>query len=185
MAADKICLGVITGAHGVKGRLKVKSFTDDPADIGAYGSLTDETGERVFEVDVTGHSGQSLIVSLSGVRGRDAATALKGMKLFAPRAVLPEAGPDEYYDADLVGLAVEGIAGEPMGTVKALHNFGAGNIIEVQPESGPSVMLPFNRAGVPEIDIAGGRVVVDPPPGLLSGGAPETGEDTPETGEAT
>jgi 16S rRNA processing protein RimM len=108
-----------------------------------------------------------VIATLSGIGDRDAAEALKGVNLFAPRDALPPAGEDEFYHADLVGLRAEAEDGTDMGTVRALHDFGAGDVIEIQGPDGAPFVLPFTRAAVPVIDIAGGRIVVAPPPGLL------------------
>jgi len=166
-ARDKICVGVITGAHGVKGAVRVKSHTARPKDIAAYGPVSDEKGEQVFDIQVTGTAKDRVIAKLSGIDDRDAAEALKGVNLFAPRDALPPAGEDEFYHADLIGLRAEAEDGATMGTVRALHDFGAGDVIEIQGTDGKPFVLPFTRAAVPVIDLDGGRIVIAPPPGLL------------------
>lgn len=164
---DKVCLGVIAGAHGVRGEVRIESFTADPAAITAYGPLSDERGERSLTLELVGESRGQPIARIAGIADRDAAAALKGLRLYVERARLPAPGADEYYHGDLLGLAVEDRDGAPLGVVKGLHEFGAGSVIEVERPSGARIMLPFTRAVVPVIDLAAGRLVVDPPPGLV------------------
>lgn len=162
-AADKVCVGVIGGVHGVRGIVKVKPFTADPADVAAYGPLTDKAGGRVFALRLLSmHKGQWL-ARLDGVDDRNAAEALRGTELFADRSSMPAAERDEFYHADLIGLSAVGTDGQVVGTVRAVHDFGAGDILEIVCPKGPALMLPFTLAAVPEIDLAGGRLVVDPP----------------------
>lgn len=162
-----VCVGIITGAHGIQGLVRVKSFTADPAAVAAYGPLTDQTGRRRFALElVAEHKGQWL-ARLEGVADRTAAEALRGTRLYIDRALLPAPEEDEFYHADLIGLAAELPDGRSIGTVHALYDFGAGDVIEVALPNGATVMVPFTREAVPEVDIAGGRLVVDPPPGLL------------------
>lgn len=162
-AAGKVCVGVIGGVHGVRGIVKVKSFTADPADVAAYGPLTDASGKRVFALRLLSmHKGQWL-ARLDGVDDRTAAEALRGTELFADRDRMPQPEPDEFYHADLIGLAAVGTDGQAIGTVRAVHDFGAGDILEIARATGPALMVPFTRQAVPGIDLAGGRVVVDPP----------------------
>ncbi|HEX7967213.1 MAG TPA: ribosome maturation factor RimM [Stellaceae bacterium] len=160
-------MGVITGAHGVRGLVRVKSFTAEPDGLAAYGPLEDERGERSFKLERVGAAKGVLIMRLDGVSDRDAAEALKGVRLYLPRAALPEPGEDEYYHADLLGLAVVLRDGEALGRVRAVHEYGAGDSLEVERPDGRVVILPFTAAVVPEVDIKGGRLVVDPPEGLL------------------
>jgi 16S rRNA processing protein RimM len=162
-AADRICVGVISGVHGVRGIVKVRPFTADPADVAAYGPLTDKAGGRVFALRLLSmHKGQWL-ARLDGVEDRDAAEAVRGTELFADRDRMPAPEPDEFYHTDLIGLAAMGADGEAIGTVRAVHDFGAGDILEIVCPKGPALMLPFTLQAVPEIDLAGGRLVVDPP----------------------
>ena len=163
----RVLMGVVTGAHGVRGLLRVKSFAGEPAAIAAYGPLEDEGGSRRFALEVVGAAKGVLIMRLPGVADRDAAEGLKGQRLYLPRAALPEPEEEEYYHADLIGLAVELAAGGSFGRVRAVHDFGAGDSLEIECADGRVVMVPFTRAIVPVVDIAQGRVVIEPPPGLL------------------
>lgn len=160
-------MGVITGAHGVRGEVRVKSFTAEPAAIAAYGPLEDERGARRLSLAIAGTVRGMLIVRIDGVADRDAAERLKGTRLFLPRAALPQPAEEEYYHADLIGLAVVLKDGGVLGRVRAVHDFGAGDSLEVEKEDGGVVMVPFTETVVPVVDIAGGRLVVDPPEGLL------------------
>ena len=166
-STDRVCVGVIGGVHGVRGIVKVKPFTADPADVVAYGPLTDRSGKRVIGLTLLSkHKGQWL-ARVEGVEDRNAAEALRGTELFAERDRLPTPEEDEFYHADLIGLTAVGTDGAEVGTVRAVHDFGAGDFLEIVCPEGPPLMLPFTRQAVPEIDIAGGRLVVDPPPELL------------------
>ncbi len=160
-------MGVITGAHGVRGLVRVKSFTAKADGITAYGALEDERGERSFALERVGAAKGVLIMRLDGVADRDAAERLKGVRLYLPRAALPEPGEEEYYHADLVGLAAMLKDGSALGRVKAVHAHGAGDSLEVERPDGRTVIVPFTTAVVPVVDIEGGRLVVDPPEGLL------------------
>ncbi len=164
---DRVCLGAVTGAHGVRGLVKVKPFTENPDDVAAYGPVEDERGDRRFTLEVAGRHKDAVIVRVDGVGDRDAAEALRGTRLYVGRSVLPEPSEGEFYHADLIGLAVVATGGETLGRVTAMHDFGAGDLIEFVGADGRSRMLPFTEAAVPEVDIAGGRLVVDPPEGLL------------------
>jgi 16S rRNA processing protein RimM len=167
-----VCLGVVTGARGLRGEVRVKSFTEATDGLSAYGPLTDESGARSFDARVVGRAGGDAVVRLSGVGDRTAALALKGTRLCVPRRALPPPPAGEYYRADLIGLAVELAGGGRLGTVRAVHDFGAGALIEVRIASAGrasrSVMIPFTARAVPLVDAAAGRIVVDPPAGLLA-----------------
>jgi 16S rRNA processing protein RimM len=170
----RVCMGIIGAPHGVRGAVRIKSFTDDPKAIASYGALEDESGERRFTLRIAGDAkGEGMVIAtLSGVTDRDRAEALRGLRLYAPRVALPATAEDEFYHADLVGLAARLEDGSPLGTVIAVHDFGAGDVIEIAREGhgsrgGQPVLVPFTRAAVPVVDIAGGRVVIDPPDGLL------------------
>jgi 16S rRNA processing protein RimM len=167
-AQDKVCLGVIAGAHGVRGAVRVRSFTARPADIAAYGPLSDETGKRRLALDVMGEARGQLIARIAGIADRDAAEALKGLRLYVARAALPEPGEDEYYHSDLLGLRAETAEGAEFGTVVALHDFGAGDVLEIERADRSRIMLPFSRAAVPVVDLAARRLVVAPPAELLA-----------------
>ena len=162
MAGGRICLGQIGAPHGVRGEVRLRSFTAEPAAIAAYGPLETEDG-HVFTIETLRPAKDFFVVRLSGVADRDAAERLTNTKLYVPRERLPEPRtPDEYYHADLIGLRVIDCTGRPCGTVVAIHNFGAGDVIEVRPQAGDKTeMLPFNAATVPEVNIAGGKIVVN------------------------
>ena len=159
-----ICLGAIAGAHGVRGLVKIKSFTREPTDLTAYGPLSDETGERRFEFTVTGQAKGLLVARIEGVADRDAAQALRGVRLYVARAALPEPeDAEEFYQADLIGLAAEDPQGRRLGKIAAVENHGAGDYLEIARPQGAPLLIPFTSAAVPLIDLEGGRVVVDPP----------------------
>ncbi len=160
----RICLGQIGAAHGVRGEVRLRSFTSDPGAIAGYGPLQTEDG-RVFEIEALRPAKNHFVARLSGVHDRSAAERLVNVKLYVPRERLPKPEhANEFYHADLIGLAVIDRAGERLGTVVAIHNFGAGDLIEVRQADGePTQMLPFNEATVPLVDVAGGRIVVVAP----------------------
>ena len=157
----RICVARLGAAHGVRGEVKLWSFTADPAAVADYGPFETADG-RVVEIEALRPAKEFFVARLKGVADRDAAERLRNAELFVPRDRLPTPeDSDEFYHADLIGLAVVDSSGAALGTVLALHNFGAGDIIEVRrAESRDTVMLPFTQAAVPEIDLAGGRIVV-------------------------
>jgi 16S rRNA processing protein RimM len=162
----RICLGQIGAAHGLRGEVRLHSFTADPQAIAGYGSLDSDDG-RIFEIESLRPAKNHLVAKLAGITSRSAAEQLTNVKLYVPRERLPApVEADEFYHADLIGLAVVDRAGEKLGTVVAIHNFGAGDLIEVrQAEGEPTQMLPFDEATVPEVDLAAGRLVVELPAG--------------------
>ncbi len=158
---DRICVGVITGVHGLKGLVRIKPFTDAPEAVAAYGSVETEDGNRRLELEFANKTGKGQIaVRVAGVTDREAAEALKGEHLYVRRERLPEPDTDEFYHADLIGLEVYGSDGEAVGSVRAVYDFGAGDVLEIVGETGTPAMVPFTREAVPEIDIAARRVVV-------------------------
>lgn len=158
---DRICVGVVTGVHGLKGLVKVKPFTDEPESVAAYGAVETEDGSRQLKLEVANRAGKGQVaVRVAGINDRDAAEALKGQRLYVPRERLPAPDPDEFYYADLVGLAAQRVDGETVGKVRAVFDFGAGEVLEIVDETGALIMVPFTREAVPEIDVAGGRVIV-------------------------
>jgi 16S rRNA processing protein RimM len=163
-ADDRICVGAIAGAHGVRGQVRLKSFTERPEDITAYGPLTDVSGKRCFEVRITGRARDALLATIAGVTDRDQAAALSRTRLYVARAALPAPAEDEFYQADLIGLRAEAPDGTVLGSVSAVHTFGGNDALEISPETGESLMVPFTRQTVPAVDLAAGRVVVDLPP---------------------
>ena len=140
--------------------MKLWTFTEDPFAVEAYGPLASKDGARHFEVASAREARDHLVVTFKGVTTRDEAERLNGIELYVPREKLPATEEDEYYHADLIGLAAVTTADEPLVRVVAIHNFGAGDIIEIAPESGTTILLPFSNAVVPTVDIAGGRVVI-------------------------
>jgi len=171
-AAKRICVGVITGAHGVQGAVRVKSFTADPKDVARYGPLEDESGERRLSLRLVGSAKGVVIAHLAGIADRDRAEGLRGLRLYLQRAALPPAAEEEYYHADLIGLEAALADGTALGHVRAVHDFGAGDTLEIERLAGPPAMVPFTRAIVPIVDLAAGRLVLDPPPGLINDPAP-------------
>ncbi|MBV9827010.1 MAG: ribosome maturation factor RimM [Alphaproteobacteria bacterium] len=168
MADKRLCVGVVTGAHGVRGAVRIKSFTAEPEDVASYGPVEDERGQRHFALQLIGEAKGVVVARIPGVDDRDKAEAMRGTRLYLLRAALPPTDEDEFYHADLIGLAVCLGDGTPVGTVRAVHDFGAGDTLEIERPIGQPVMVPFTRAVVPVVDIAGGRLVIDPPPGLLA-----------------
>ena len=186
MAAPKrICLGVITGAHGVQGAVRIKSFTQVAEDIGAYGRLSDAAGGRQFELRVERATAKGLIAKIGGINDRTAAEALKGTELYVERGQLPalnedvgeDDDEDEFYFTDLIGLPVERSDGSKLGTVKWMNNFGAGDVMEIELDAGGLVVIPFTKSAGPLVDLAAGRIVADPPPGLMPNSASDGAED--------
>jgi 16S rRNA processing protein RimM len=166
-AAKQVCIGIVTGPHGVQGAVRIKSFAEAPEDIARYGPLADETGARSFELRLIGAGKGVVIARLSGVEDRNRAEALRGLRLYLPRSALPQTEAEEYYHADLIGLEAVLGDGTPVGEVRAIHDFGAGDTLELARLGAPPLMVPFTRTVVPSVDLAAGRLVLDPPPGLL------------------
>jgi 16S rRNA processing protein RimM len=158
-----VCVARIGAAHGVRGAVKLWTFTEDPFAVQHYGLLTTKDGKRQFEVAQAREARDHLVATFKGVTTRDEAERLNGLELYVARDRLPATDEDEYYHADLIGLAAVTTAGEELGRVVAIHNFGAGDIIEIAPPKGATLLLPFSNAVVPEVDLDGGRVVIDLP----------------------
>lgn len=165
--ADRVLLGEIGAAQGLKGEVRLRSYTQVPADIAAYGPLQDETGTREIEIERVRVTPKALIARIKGVITREGAEALNRTKLYLPREKIPaqtEREEGEWLVSDLVGLKAVDAQGTPLGTVVAVHNFGASDIVEVAPESGgENLLVAFTEAAVPEVDVEGGRIVVVPP----------------------
>nr|WP_240989273.1 ribosome maturation factor RimM [Salipiger mangrovisoli] len=163
-----ICVGVLGGAFGVHGEVRLKSYTADPEAIADYAPLTSEDGSRSFDLQITRPLKGGFAARLSGVRTKEEADALKGLQLFAPRDRLPDLPDDEYYYTDLIGLTVLDTGGVEIGKVKAVLNHGASDLLElIVPGAASTVLLPFTRAVVPTVDLGSGRIIADPPEGLL------------------
>jgi 16S rRNA processing protein RimM len=164
MSGSRVLLAAITGAHGVSGRVRLKTFTEEPDAVGSYGPLSDEAGEQIFNLKITGATKDGVIAEIEGVRKREAAEALKGLGLYVDRAVLPDVeDEDDFYHADLIGLAVKTRDGRRLGVIRAIHDFGAGDVLDVKPAKGGGTFLPFTRETVTAVDIAGGKIIVELP----------------------
>jgi 16S rRNA processing protein RimM len=155
-----ICIARIGAAHGVRGAVKLWTFTEDPLAVQRYGPLTTKDGARSFEVASAREAKGHLVATLKGIATREEAERLNGLKLYIAREKLPATDADEYYHADLIGLAAVTNTDQPIGRVIAIHNFGAGDIIEIAPPHGATLLLPFTNAVVPSIDLKTGRVVI-------------------------
>ncbi len=163
--ADRVCLGAIAGAQGVRGAVRIKSFTAVPEDVAAYGPVDDEPGERRFEIAVEGTARGMVVARISGIEDRAAAEALRGTRLYVDRARLPPtADEDEFYHADLLGLEAVGADGTVIGRVSGIVPAGATDVLEIEREAGAvPLLVPFTRDAVPSIEIAAGRIIVVPP----------------------
>jgi 16S rRNA processing protein RimM len=163
VTTDLICIGAIAGSFGVSGEVRLKSFCSEPTDIAAYGPLQTEDG-REFSVTLTRPVSGGLGARIKGITTKEQADDLRGTSLFVPRDRLPSLPDDEYYHADLIGLAAHDTGGALIGKVTAVYNHGAGDILEISPTGHKSaLLLPFTMAIVPNVDLAAGRVVVDLP----------------------
>lgn len=160
--ANHTCVGALAGAFGVHGDVRLKSFCADPAAIASYAPLVTEDG-RSFGVKILRPIPGAFAARVTGVLTREQAEALKGTRLYAPRDRLPPLGEDEYYHADLIGLAAFDAGGVRLGEVRAVLDHGAGDILEIARPGAAELLVPFTRAAVPTVDIAGRRLVVDPP----------------------
>jgi 16S rRNA processing protein RimM len=161
-----IALGVFGAPQGVRGEIRVKAYTAEPKAIGAYGPLTDAAGARRFALKVVrGLRDDMVVARVEGVATREAAAALTGVELFARRTQLPPPDAEEFYHDDLVGLEAVTAEGAALGRVLRIISHGAGDILEIAPPAGgETLLLPFTRQVAPEIDFAGGRIVINPPP---------------------
>jgi len=167
----RILLGRIAGAHGVRGEVLIRTFTERPEDIGAYGALSDGAG-RAFRIEAARTTPKGVVARLEGVGDRTAAEALEGTELWVDRDRLPAPEADAFYHADLIGLAAVDPEGRPLGEIVGVHNFGAGDLVELRPAGAAKTeLVPFTEAFVPKVDLAARRAVV-----VLSGGK-ETGSD--------
>jgi 16S rRNA processing protein RimM len=165
-----VCVAVVAAAHGVRGALRLRCFTERPEGVVAYGPVYDKAGNRLFELTLIGQARDGVLARAEGIGDRTEAERWRGVELYVPRAALPEPlDEDEFYIEDLRGLAVERPDGTRIGRVVGLDNFGAGAVIEVALDGGGSATLPFTRAVVPVVDPEGGRIVVEPPPELIQG----------------
>lgn len=166
--SDRVCVGAVAGSFGVRGEVRLKSFCAEPEAIATYGPLTPERGEGSWTVTLTRPVKNGFAAKLSGVVTKEAADALRGTRLYAPREKLPGLPDDEFYHTDLIGLEVLDTGGTVLGRVKAVLNHGAGDLLEIAVQGAKEpVLLPFTRAAVPTVDVAAGRLIADPPDGLF------------------
>jgi 16S rRNA processing protein RimM len=166
----RILLGRIAGAHGIRGEVIIHAYTEPPENIAAYGPLSDEAGARTFEIAIVHVTAKGVVARLAGVGDRTAAEALRGVDLYVDRDRLPPAADDEYYHADLIGMAAIDPAGQRIGEIVAVQNFGAGDLLEIRLAGrGRTELIPFTEAAVPEVDVAAKRVVVVLPPTDVGG----------------
>ncbi|MGE0255229.1 MAG: ribosome maturation factor RimM [Alphaproteobacteria bacterium] len=173
----RVCLGAFAGAHGVRGLVRVRPYTEVPEDVGAYGPVESEDGRRVMELTVKGRGPRGhVLAAVRGVADRDAAEALSGLRFYVARDRLPAPAEEEFYHADLIGLAVEDEAGHALGTVRAVHEYGGGTALEIAGPDGTVATVPFSRAAVPTVDLAAGRLVVAAAQVLAAGAAREAGQ---------
>jgi 16S rRNA processing protein RimM len=166
MERERVCLGLIVASKGLRGEVKVKSYTDDPQDVAAYGPVSTDYS-RTLRLTVTGSSKGVVIARVEGVEDRTQAEALKGLKLYVARSALPPPDADSLYQVDLVGLKAARTDGDVVGTVTAFHNFGAGDVMEVQADDGKSILIPFTKAAISKVDIEGRQILITPLPGLF------------------
>lgn len=159
---NRVCVGVVSTPYGVRGTLKIKSFTANPASIFDFAELEDAAGNPV-RLMAAGQSGQALLATLEGVEDRNAAELLKGKKLYVARDALPETDEDEFYIEDLVGLCVKIADGREVGTVKQVANYGAGDVVEVAFNNGTEELFSFTEASFPQVDIAAGYLILNAP----------------------
>jgi 16S rRNA processing protein RimM len=180
MADDqRICVGALMGAFGVHGDLRLKSFCAEPASIAEFETLTSEDGETEYDLQIVGLIKNGFAAQVAGIKNKEQADDMRGITLWVERAVLPSLPDDEFYHADLIGLKVLNTGGEDIGVVFAVHDHGAGDILELTgPEIKNTIMLPFTKLSVPTVDLSKGIVIIDPPEGLFSNeAAPEGSGD--------
>ncbi len=171
---ERICIGAIIGAFGIKGELRVKSFCADPDAIDSYGILTNEDGTQSYDLKIIGPIKGGYAARIADVRYRDQAEDLKGVSLYALRADMPNLPDDEFYHSDLIGLPVIDTGGVKLGTITAVHDHGAGDFLEINAIGQKNVaLLPFTKAAVPTVDLTAGKVIIDPPKGVFAGDEPE------------
>lgn len=165
---DRVCVGAITGAFGIRGEVRLKSFCAEPESIASYGPLSSEDGTATWNLQLVRPAKSGFVGRLSGVTTKEEADALRGTKLHVARSRLPELPEDEFYNADLIDLLVFDTGGKELGRVTAILNHGAGDLLEIGlRDSRPGILLPLTRANVPTIDLTNGRIVIDPPDGLF------------------
>ncbi|MEM9630452.1 MAG: ribosome maturation factor RimM [Pseudomonadota bacterium] len=178
--SQKVLLAKIGAAHGIRGEVRVKPFGDDPLSFTDYGVLTTRDGKQSFEVDKARVQKTVVITKFKEISDRNQAEELNGVELFIDRDQLPEPEEDEFYYSDLNGLNVLDQAGDTLGKIVAVQDFGAGDLLEIRPKRGKTFYIPFTREFVPEISLAEGQVTVDVPEGYLSDDEPASSEAAPD-----
>lgn len=165
---DTICVGAFAGAYGVNGEVRLKSFCAEPQAIADYSPLSDEAGGRHFSISLSRSINNALVASVEGIKTKEEADALKGLRLFAARDQLPALPDDEFYHTDLIGLTVLDTGGNTLGKIQTVQNHGASDLLEIKLEnSSATVLLPFTSEVVPTVDLTTGRIIVDPPEGAF------------------
>ena len=159
----RICVGTVSGAHGIRGEIKLRSFTTDPFAIGEYGPLTNESGSKQYRLQITGETAKHLIARIEGIEDRNAAENLRGTDLFVMRDALPQTQENEYYFEDLSGLKVITAEGTPFGTVLQAANYGAGDLLEIRLSNGELALYPFTHETFPQVDLTAGTITICPP----------------------
>lgn len=166
--SDLICVGSVAGAYGVRGEVRLKSFCAVPEDIEGYSPLTDESGQNRYPVVLTRAIKNGFAARLGGIETKEAADTLNGLRLYARRDQLPSLPDDEFYHTDLIELEVYDTGGTLLGRVKSVQNHGATDLLELHgPGLKSTVLLPFTLEAVPTVDLDKGRIIADPPEGLL------------------
>ena len=168
-AASDVLLGVVIGAQGLKGEVKVKTFTETPDAVARYGTLHTKDGRKLRVAASRAPKDDVIVVRFEGIADRNAAEALKGTELHVARAVLPKTGAQEFYHADLVGLRADDEEDRLIGKIVSIQNYGAGDVIEIARGDGSTVLLPFSKAFVPRVEIENGRIVVAVPEEIETG----------------
>ncbi|MGV8953561.1 MAG: ribosome maturation factor RimM [Cypionkella sp.] len=159
-----ICIGAIAGSFGVQGEVRLKSFCSEPTDIASYGPLVTEDGQTSYKITLTRPVAGGLGARISGVTTKEQADDLRGVNLFVDKKKLPKLPDDEFYHADLIGMTAFDTGGAELGRVHAVHNHGAGDLLEITgPNLKTALLLPFTLANVPNVDLAAGRVIIDAP----------------------
>ena len=164
---NRICVGHIAGVHGVKGLVRINSYTEKPMNIGAYGSVTDEGGKRMFELEVQRMAKMQVLARIKGISDRNAAEALRGTNIYVQRDELHQTSDEEFYYGDLEGLCVERVDGDFLGKVVSVQDFGAGGMIEVSLNDCETIFIPFTKEVIVKVDLTAGRLLIDPPQGLF------------------
>lgn len=160
----RVCVAKFGAAHGVRGEIRLWPYTEEPLAVTTYGPLETQDGTRRFEIEAARASKDHLVARIKGISTRNDAERLNGLELYVAREKLPPTDDDEFYHADLIGLAAVTTDETPLGRIIAVHNFGAGDIIEIAAaRGGESLLLPFSNAVVPTVDLKAGRAIVIPP----------------------